>query len=246
MKRTALYTAIITAGLIGYQFATAEDAAEPTTKPAADLRRDASYGIGYDTAQYLKDSPLLKLDDQALIEGFSDAIKGSKSRVSPEQFQAAMVALKEEMAAAAEGQMKANAQQMADAGKAAGEEGNKYREENGKKPGVTTTASGLQIEHLKEGTGASPLATSKVKVHYVGTLIDGTKFDSSVDRGEPIEFPLDGVIKGWTEGLQMMKVGGKARLVIPPEIGYGARGQGPIPPNATLVFEVELLDIPQP
>jgi len=121
-----------------------------------------------------------------------------------------------------------------------------YREANGKKKGVTTTASGLQIETITEGTGPSPKATDTVKVHYTGTLIDGTKFDSSVDRGQPAVFPLDGVIPAWTEGLQLMKVGGKSRLVVPPAIGYGASGQGPIPPNATLVFEVELISIEKP
>jgi FKBP-type peptidyl-prolyl cis-trans isomerase len=121
--------------------------------------------------------------------------------------------------------------------------GDAFRAENGKKKGVTTTASGLQIETVKEGTGEIPKPTDTVKVHYTGTLIDGTKFDSSVDRGQPATFPLNGVIKGWTEGLQLMKVGGKAHLVIPPEIAYGAQGGGPIPPNSTLIFDVELLEI---
>ena len=109
---------------------------------------------------------------------------------------------------------------------------------------MKTTASGLQIETLKEGTGATPKATDTVKVHYTGKLLDGTVFDSSVERGQPAEFPLSGVIPGWTEGLHLMKVGEKARLVIPPQLAYGSAGAPPqIPPNATLVFEVELLDI---
>lgn len=113
------------------------------------------------------------------------------------------------------------------------------------KAGATqTTASGLEITTLREGTGASPTARDRVVVHYHGTFENGKVFDSSVERGEPASFPLNRVIRCWTEGLQLMKVGGKARLVCPPKIAYGARGAPPrIPPNATLIFEVELLDI---
>ena len=111
-------------------------------------------------------------------------------------------------------------------------------------PNVITTASGLQYEVLTEGTGPKPKATDTVTVHYKGTLTNGKVFDSSYDRGEPISFPLDRVIKGWTEGLQLMSVGSKYRLTIPSQLGYGAAGAGGvIPPNATLVFEVELLKI---
>ena len=107
-----------------------------------------------------------------------------------------------------------------------------------------SSAEGLQVEHLKEGTGASPTATSRVKVHYHGTFEDGRVFDSSVQRGKPAVFPLNGVIKCWTEGLQQMKVGGKAKLTCPPAIAYGAAGRPPkIPPSTTLYFEVELLEI---
>lgn len=115
--------------------------------------------------------------------------------------------------------------------------------ENAKKAGVKTTASGLQYEVITEGKGARPKATDQVKVHYEGKLVDGTVFDSSVKRGEPVTFPLNQVIPGWTEGVQLMTVGSKYRLVIPAALGYGEQGAGPIPPNAVLVFEVELLDI---
>lgn len=121
--------------------------------------------------------------------------------------------------------------------------GEQFLAENALKDGVKTTSSGLQYEVIKMGKGAKPTATSTVKVHYEGTLIDGTIFDSSIQRGEPIEFPLNGVIKGWTEGLQLMPVGSKFRFYIPQELGYGAQAAGSIPPYSTLIFEVELLDI---
>ena len=123
------------------------------------------------------------------------------------------------------------------------EDGEKFLTENALKEGVTTTESGLQYEVLKMGKGKKPAATDRVKVHYHGTLIDGTVFDSSVDRGEPIVFGLNQVIKGWTEGVQLMPVGSKFRFYIPQELGYGAQNAGSIPPYSTLIFEVELLGI---
>jgi FKBP-type peptidyl-prolyl cis-trans isomerase FkpA len=126
---------------------------------------------------------------------------------------------------------------MADAGKV-------FLETNGKKEGVTTTASGLQYKVIKAGTGAQPKATDTVKVHYKGTFLDGKTFDSSYDRGEPISFPLNRVIAGWTEGVQLMAVGATYEFYIPSNLGYGERGAGgAIPPNATLIFVVELLGI---
>ncbi|MCB1589512.1 MAG: FKBP-type peptidyl-prolyl cis-trans isomerase, partial [Xanthomonadales bacterium] len=115
--------------------------------------------------------------------------------------------------------------------------------ENKGKSGIKTTESGLQYQVLRQGNGAKPDANDRVKVHYLGTLIDGTKFDSSYDRETPAEFPLNGVIAGWTEGLQLMPVGSKYKLFIPGDLGYGENGSGPIPPNSTLIFEVELLEI---
>ena len=196
---------------------------------------DASYGIGYNMGKQLSQAPF-KLDVDRIVQGLRDANGGKPSAVAEAQIRAAMEKLQTDAATAAEAKAR-------DTGDANVKAGDAYRAENGKKKGVTTTASGLQIETLTAGTGETPKATDKVKVHYTGTLIDGTKFDSSIDRGEPITFPLNGVIKGWGEGLQLMKVGGKARLVIPPSLGYGAEGTGPIPANATLVFEVQLLSI---
>lgn len=127
----------------------------------------------------------------------------------------------------------------------AAEKGEKFLKENATKEGVKTTASGLQYKITKEGEGKSPKPTDTVVVHYRGTLLDGKEFDSSHKRGEPAEFPLNRVIKGWTEGLQLLKEGGKATLYIPPALGYGARGTpgGPIGPDETLTFEVELLKV---
>jgi len=126
-------------------------------------------------------------------------------------------------------------------------DGVKFLEENKKKEGVKTTASGLEYKVLKEGTGPQPKATDMVTVNYRGTLIDGTEFDSSYKRGQPATFPLNGVIKGWTEGLQLMKQGSKYQFVVPSNLAYGERSVGPdIAPNATLIFEVELLDVKPP
>ena len=128
--------------------------------------------------------------------------------------------------------------------KGAKSEGEKYLSENAKKEGVVTLPSGLQYKVLKEGNGKSPKATDKVVCHYEGMLIDGTMFDSSIQRGEPATFPLNGVIAGWTEGLQLMKEGAKYRFFIPYQLGYGERGAGAsIPPFATLVFDVELIEV---
>lgn len=215
---------------------------EPTTKPATQPTTlpahvsDASYGIGYNMGKQMSSSPV-KLDVERLIQGLHDSVDGKQPAVTEEALQAAMMKLQQEAMAA---QMKLQQEQAEKNGPAAGDA---FRAENAKKPTVKTTASGLQIETIKEGTGESPKASDTVKVHYTGTLVDGTKFDSSVDRGKPATFPVGGVIKGWTEALQLMKVGGKAHLVIPPTLGYQEEGQGPIPPNATLVFDVELLEI---
>jgi FKBP-type peptidyl-prolyl cis-trans isomerase FkpA len=128
------------------------------------------------------------------------------------------------------------------------EEGQKFLAENGKKPGVKTTASGLQYQVITEGSGPKPTSSDVVRVHYKGTLLDGKTFDSSYDRGEPVVFPLGQVVPGWQEGIALMPVGSKYKLWIPAKLGYGEKGTpgGPIGPNATLAFEVELLDIVKP
>lgn len=188
----------------------------------------ASYALGMNIGQNLKKQGF-DIDVNVMFKAFEEAYKGQKMAMEEQQ---AMMILQ---GYAAKAQAKA-----AEEGKKKGEA---FLAENKKKSGVKVTASGLQYIELKAGTGASPVDTSHVRVHYTGTLIDGTKFDSSVDRGEPAEFPVNGVIKGWTEALKMMKVGSKWKLFIPSDLAYGEHGQGPIPASSVLIFEVELLDI---
>lgn len=178
--------------------------------------------------------PLEEMDVDALIQGISDAMAGELQMSEADM----MVAI-QAFATAQQARMQEQVQAAAQAGR-------DFLVDNGARPEVTTTASGLQYEMLEEGAagGAMPSASDTVTVHYHGTLIDGTVFDSSVQRDEPASFPLNGVISGWTEGLQLMKVGDKFRFFIPPELAYGANGAGQlIGPNATLIFDVELLDV---
>lgn len=190
-----------------------------------------SYTVGQQIGQQLKRSGL-EIDPDVLAASIGDVLAGKESRLKQEEMQAAM--MKAQQATVEKAEL---------TGKANKEKGEKFLADNKGKPNIKTTASGLQHEILTEGKGPSPKATSTVKVHYKGTLTDGTQFDSSYDRGQPTEFPLNGVIKGWTEGIQLMKVGGKSRFYIPSELAYGASGPASIPPNSVLIFEVELLDI---
>ncbi len=188
-----------------------------------------SYGLGVLIAQNLKSQGFTDLDATQLAQGLDDAFQ-NKAAMTPE---AANALISRYSAAQAEKKFGNN--------KA---EGAAFLAENAKRPEVKTTASGLQYQILKDGTGESPKLTDKVKTHYHGTLINGTVFDSSVERGEPIEFPVNGVIPGWTEALQLMKVGSKWKLFIPYNLAYGERGAGAnIGPFSTLVFEVELLKV---
>jgi FKBP-type peptidyl-prolyl cis-trans isomerase FklB len=189
-----------------------------------------SYGLGLSLGQQLKASGVNELAYADLAAGIQDILEGNKPQVS---FQDAQQAVNKFFAELEE---KASV-----AAKAAGEA---FLKENAKRPGVKVTASGLQYEVLDATIGQKPKATDTVRVHYEGTLPDGTVFDSSYKRGEPISFPLNGVIAGWTEGLQLMSVGSKYKLFIPYHLGYGERGAGAtIPPYSALVFTVELLGI---
>ncbi|MFN8361220.1 MAG: FKBP-type peptidyl-prolyl cis-trans isomerase [Candidatus Kapaibacterium sp.] len=195
-----------------------------------------SYSIGVQIGKNLKDQKV-EIDPKILSEALKAAFTGAKLSLTDEQIAATMQQFQTEMMAKQEAEAK-------NAGSEARKKGEAFLAENKKKPGVITTASGLQYIVLKEGTGAIPKAESTVSVHYTGTLLDGKKFDSSVDRGTPAEFPVGGVIKGWTEALQLMKVGSKWKLFIPTDLAYGDRGApGAIGPGEVLVFEVELLAI---
>jgi len=189
-----------------------------------------SYSVGVLFAKNIKQQGVKELNSKVVAQAIDDYMNGT-TRVIPEK-------QCEEMYM---NYMKGIADKKS---KGAKSSGLAYLAENKKNPGVTVTASGLQYEVMASGTGPKPTASDKVKTHYHGMLIDGTVFDSSVDRGEPISFQVGGVIKGWTEALQLMNVGDKWRLVIPSELAYGARGAGAkIPPHAALIFEVELLGI---
>ena len=209
-------------------------ATQKTIKTELD---SVSYAIGMDVAKNVKSS-FDEFDNDLFIQGFTNVIDSTGILIDEAKAQQVVRTYFQN-------------KQKADAVKAKEEaennkiEGEKFLAENKSKDGVQTTESGLQYIVLKEGTGEKPTTASKVKVHYHGTLIDGTVFDSSVDRGEPTEFGVTQVIKGWTEGLQLMKVGAKYKFFIPSNIAYGAnpRPGGAIKANSTLIFDVELLEI---
>ncbi len=199
----------------------------PVLKTALDT---VAYSIGLSVAGSLKAQGLADINTSLLVAAINETLKGAKTALSPEQANQFIGEYFQKQAS-----VKGSANQKA---------GEKFLEENKKRPAVTTTASGLQYEVIKMGTGPKPADTSRVKTHYHGTLIDGTVFDSSVDRGEPVEFPVNGVIKGWQEALQLMPVGSKFKLYVPSNLAYGERAAGPtIGPNSALIFEVELLEI---
>jgi FKBP-type peptidyl-prolyl cis-trans isomerase FklB len=200
-----------------------------------DPKLRASYALGADIGSNLKRQEL-DLDAKALAAGISDAI-GGKTALTPAEVQETLAELRKQYMAQMESKAKV-------AGSKNLKDGEDFLAANGKKDGVKTTASGLQYKVIKSGSGATPKPSDEVKVHYHGTLIDGTVFDSSVERGEPISFPVTGVIPGWVQALQLMKVGDKWQIYIPSKLAYGERGSGPkIGPNAALIFDVELLGI---
>jgi FKBP-type peptidyl-prolyl cis-trans isomerase FklB len=204
--------------------------AQEKSPPLKDQKDKVSYSIGLNIGSNLGRQNV-EINPDALMAGVKDAIAG-KPQLTQDQIKEVMTAFEKDMQ-----------EKQKVAGEKSAAEGTKFLEENKKKEGVKTTASGLQYKVIKEGTGSQPKATDTVTVNYRGTLIGGKEFDSSYKRGEPATFPLNGVIKGWTEGLQLMKKGAKYQLFVPPNLAYGERAVGPdLPPNSTLIFEVELLD----
>jgi len=208
-------------------------AAQAGDKGYTSEKQRFSYAIGIQLGSSLKQQGITDIDVKAMTQAIDDMLKGNKLQVSPEDMQKALNAYKEKLVA--ENKLKA---------KQAAEAGSKFRQENKKKKGVTETKSGIQYEILKKGDGKKPKVTDTVTVHYEGTLVSGKVFDSSIKRGSPATFPLNGVIKGWQEVLPLMPIGSKWKVVIPPQLAYGDRGAGgSIGPGETLVFEIELISI---
>ena len=218
---------------VAFSFAVAAFAEEKPPQ-LKDLKDKASYSIGLNVGMNMKRQNV-DVNQDAFTAGFKDALAGRKPLMTEQEVREAMMAFEKDM------QQKQN-----DAAQKNSADAQKFMTENKSKEGVKTTGSGLQYKVMKEGSGAQPKATDTVTVNYRGTLTDGTEFDSSYKRGQPATFPVSGVIKGWTEALQMMKVGSKYQLFIPPDLGYGANGQRAIPPNSVLIFEVELMDVKAP
>src|SRR5436190_2902891 len=192
--------------------------AEDKPPQLKDLKDKASYAIGLNVGFNLKRQNI-DLNQDAFIAGMKDAVSGRKPVLSEAEVRETMVAFEKDLQ-----------EKKIEAGKKNSAEAEKFLTENKGKEGVKTTASGLQYKVLKDGSGAQPKSSDTVTVNYRGTLMDGTEFDSSYKRGQPATFPVGGVIKGWTEALQLMKVGSKYQLFIPPDLGYGPSGDGAIPP----------------
>tara|TARA_B110000467_G_C18227489_1_gene426703 strand:- start:277 stop:915 length:639 start_codon:yes stop_codon:yes gene_type:complete len=197
------------------------------------IEQRVSYGVGRQLGDQLRNNPFKEFDINAVQAGIADALADAASQVSDEDLNAAFSVISKKMQELEQA-----------AAKEASAEGEKFLADNAKRDEVTVTESGLQYEVITTGEGEKPSAESTVSVHYHGTFANGDVFDSSVERGQPAEFPVNGVIAGWTEALQLMTEGSKWKLTVPYDLAYGERGsQGAIPPYATLVFDVELLSI---
>lgn len=225
-----------TASALAIAAALAAGAANAQDKLATEKDK-VSYMVGMDVAKSLttiKD----ELDPAVVAKAIQTVLSGGQPAMTEAEAEQTRVAFMQKLQARQAAEQQAQAENNR-------KEGEAFLAQNKTKAGVQTTASGLQYQVLRQGNGPKPAATDTVKVHYAGTLLDGTKFDSSYDRGQPAQFALNQVVPGWTEGVQLMPTGSKYKFWIPSELAYGERGPGPIGPNATLVFEVELLEVVQ-
>lgn len=250
MKQKLIAAVLLPLALTACQQAAEEPKAEDSTVASAvagdvQLETDMqiySYGVGYQIGNQMTTSPM-EMDAAAISAGIQDAMGGNAERIPMEKLVEVAGRIQAEMQ---QKQAEMQAQQQAEAAALAAENAKAsadYLAANAKNEDVVVTASGLQYQILEASEGEKPVASDTVVVNYRGTLVDGTEFDSSYKRGTPAEFPVGAVIKGWQEAIQLMPVGSKWKIVIPPELAYGAGGQGPVPGNAALVFEVELLEI---
>jgi FKBP-type peptidyl-prolyl cis-trans isomerase len=245
MKSYQMTAVALAALAVGAQ-APAQDTKKAAAAPAAPaaaagkpttLDQRACYAIGLGFGKNLKEQGI-NLDTQMLMQGLRDALTDAEPKLTEAEIESTM----NEFRTAFVAMQEAKAKQASDKNT---QEGKAFLEANKAKPGVKVTPSGLQYQIVQDGQGTPPKSTDTVRVHYKGTLIDGTEFDSSYSRNQPATFPLDGVIKGWTEGLQLVKPGGKIKLFIPSELAYGENGApgSPIGPNSVLVFDIELLEV---
>jgi len=231
--RTLISTSLILLGTMAASHAQDKPAAAPKLNTTVEK---ASYAIGVNIGSDLKKNGI-EVNSQLLVKGLVDALSDGKLLLTDDEMRMAITTLQKEMTTKREAKRAIDAEKNLAMGKA-------FLVANKNQPGVKTLKSGLQYKVIKAGKGTSPKATDQVKTHYEGRLINGKVFDSSYKRGEPATFPVNGVIKGWTEALQLMKPGSQWELYVPAELGYGARGAGAnIGPNSTLIFKVELLEV---
>jgi len=237
MNNTKLYTSVVLSALLMLGFTACNDKSTQSEKKTLSSFKDKTgYSIGIQIGKQLE-STKDSLDTEALIMGINDALAGKKLQLSDEEIKTTMLELSKKMQAEAMEQRKASLEVNK-------KEGEAFLSVNKTKEGVVTLPSGLQYKVITAGTGKTPKATDTVETNYKGTLINGTEFDSSYKRGQSVSFPVNGVIKGWTEALQLMKEGAKWELFIPSELAYGEQGAGQaISPNSTLIFEIELIKV---
>jgi FKBP-type peptidyl-prolyl cis-trans isomerase len=249
MKRKAYFlgaiaaVALVTVGCENNAGGDTENAAGANGTNLESLNEQVSYVFGYNIGQQFK-AQQIELNPDVVAKAINDVYSDAEPLLSQEEMQTAMESFQQQYEEKMQS-MQAEEQAKREAAAADNaQQGEEFLAANAEKEGVVTLPSGLQYKQIEEGEGAQPDAADTVTVHYRGTLVDGTVFDSSYERGEPVSFPLQNVIPGWTEGLQHMKEGSKYELYIPPELAYGPGGSGPvIGPNETLIFEVELLEV---